>query len=807
MVRKTTYFGLFLVTLAMLMYEILLTRIFSVTMWYHLAFVAISVAMFGMTIGALLVYLIPSFFTEDRAKFHLSLSSLLFAVSIVFSFLTYLSIPLVRYTPFFSAVRLYSLALTYVVISIPFVFCGICVCLALTKFPRQVSRLYAADLAGAALGCILLVYILEITDGPTAVVAVAFLAAVGSACFSVDAGRRRLLRAAVVISVLLACFGIFHTALVHKHRPILQLVWIRGGQESRSLCIKWNSFSRIRVWGDPDRLEPPFGWGLSSVYASAPKVKQLHMNIDAAAFTPITAFNGDVSNLDYLKYDITNIAHYIRPNSKVLVIGSGGGRDILSALVFDQKSVLGVEINKDIIQIVNERYGDFSGHLDRHPNVKVVNDEARSYIARQSERFDIIQSSLIDTWAATAAGAFVLTENAVYTVEAWKSFLEHLTPDGLLTFSRWYLRDKPGETLRLTSLAAASLIELGVENPRDHIVILANTHLSEASEFQIGVGTIIVSRQPLTTHDLDAVEELADSLKFDLVLSPRASISPDFETVASGRGLDAFATGFALKIDPPRDDSPFFFHMLRFRDMFRSDLWEKQILKSNLMAVVILGSLLIVVLGLTFLCIIVPLLLTANKRSLRNCRADFIFFAAIGLGFMLVEISQLQRLIVFLGHPTYGLSVVLFALLLSGGIGSYFTQSLWGQQLSRRGAARLLLLLIVLVIFGIATPYAIHAARGAVTPVRIVSAAVLLFPLGVFMGMAFPLGMKIASNKSASLTPWLWGINGATSVCASVIAVVIALSWGISASFWVGFICYVIAFLAFLWSSREAASA
>ncbi len=180
----------------------------------------------------------------------------------------------------------------------------------------------------------------------------------------------------------------------------------------------------------------------------------------------------------------------------------------------------------------------------------------------------------------------------------------------------------------------------------------------------------------------------------------------------------------------------------------------------------------------------------------------FIFFSVIGFGFMLVEISQMQRLIVFLGHPTYGLSVVLFALLLSSGLGSFSTWRIGDLGTSTPAVVRLFLLLCALTVFGTLTPYLIDAFRGSITMLRILVATVILLPLGFFMGMAFPLGMKIASTKSPSLTPWLWGINGATSVCASVLAVVIALSSSISASFWTGLASYVIAFIGFVWASR-----
>jgi len=798
-VKKQTYLGLFMITLATLMYEILLTRIFSVTMWYHFAFMAISVAMFGMTVGAILVYLLPRRFTPQRAKYHLAVNSLLFAVFIVASFLVHLQIPPVDDA---SVLGQWPLVLTYVVIAIPFIFSGICVCLALTKFPGQVSRLYAADLAGAAIGCILLVYTLKITDGPTAVLVVALFAGIGGTLFATGEGRHLLLRVALVLTLLLAFFAVVNTVQVKKQRPLMRLKWVKGELESRPLYEKWNSFSRITVWGNPHKPEAPFGWGISPTYDPERKVRQLHMMIDASAYTPLTAFRGDLDEADYLKYDISNLAHHLRPGSKVFVAGSGGGRDVLSALAFEQESVLAVEINEEIIEAVNRRFGDFTGHLDSNPKVTFVADEARTYVAGHEDKFDIIQVSLIDTWAATASGAFVLTENSLYTVEAWKIFMQHLTSRGILTFTRWYFEHRPGEMYRLTSLASASLMQLGIEDPRKHMVIARRAGWQQATDEPDGLGTILVSREPFSDEDLDTLEQIAERMQFDVVLSPRVSADPAFATIASGRDLDEFMAEFPLNIAAPTDDSPFFFHMLRLKDVFNPALREQGVMSFNTKAVYVLGVLLISVIGLTFLCIIVPLILTTKKTALKGAFPLFVFFAAIGFGFMLVEISQMQRLIVFLGHPTYGLTTVLFALLLSSGLGSYLTQAIKNPG-SARPAIALLILLGVLIAFGSLTPLAIHGFQGSTTTARILVAVCLLFPLGLFMGMPFPLGMKLASTRLASLTPWLWGINGATSVCASVIAVVIALNSGISASFWTGFACYAAALAAFIWASRR----
>ncbi len=804
--RRHGYAALFLVALATLMYEILLTRIFSVTMWYHFAFVAISVAMFGMTTGAILVYVLPKYFTQAQAKSHLALSALLFAIFSIVGVLTHLCIPILTDRSLLSISGLYSVLLTYFSISVPFIFSGICVCICLTRFPKQVSKLYGVDLVGAAIGCILVIYALRMTDGPTAVVVVAFLASLAASLFAAEAGRARLARGAGITGLVLAISAVGHTILLEKQLPLFRVLWVKSKPDHAHLYEAWNSFSRVTVSGDPDVPQVPLGWGMSPACPSHLQTRRLWLEIDAFAGTGLTGFDGNLDGLEHLKYDLTNLVHYIRPNSKVLIVGAGGGRDVLSALKFGQKEIVAVEINPDIIRTVNGRFGDFTGHLDRYPQVRFVNDEARSYIARQQDRFDILQVSLVDTSAATAAGAFVLTENALYTVEAWKSFLEHLTPNGVLTVSRLYVQDVPAEVYRLTSLASTALMALGVETPRKNITLARGPggHREDVPCKIVAVN-ILVSKEPFSDDDLSTIEDVTGKLRFELALTPRVAADETFARIASGKDLDAFTASYPLNIAAPTDDDPFFFHMLRLRNAFAKDARNQGWWQFNMIAVYTLAILLVVVVVLTALCIIVPLLLTSERGTLTGALPLCAFFASIGLGFMLVEISQMQRLIIFLGHPTYGLSVVLFSLLLSSGCGSYLTQALSGPRLARPGAVLLLVLLAVLVTFGTVTPYAIARFDGSTTPVRILVAVAILFPLGLFMGMAFPMGIKVASARSEALTPWLWGINGAMSVTASVLAVAIALSAGISACFWTGVACYVAALVTFIWASTAPA--
>jgi len=523
---------------------------------------------------------------------------------------------------------------------------------------------------------------------------------------------------------------------------------------------------------------------MSPAYRPKQKLEQLYLNIDSGAATVITKFDGKLDSLEHLKYDVTALAHYLRRQDSVLVIGVGGGRDILTSLVFGQKRVVGVEINPDILDVLTDRFAEYSGNLQKIPGVTLVHDDARSYIARSTEKFGIIQASLIDTWAATSAGAYVLTENGLYTKEAWITFLNHLTPDGILTMSRWYYEAQPAETLRLAALAASSLMEMGVEDPRQHMMIVRKQDSSEIGQFS--VATILVSKRPFTDAEVDRIMQVSKEMEFLPVLTPRFTEQPDFERVASRSKYRELIRSYPLNIDAPTDDNPFFFHMLRAGDLLKASTYQGMN-ELNLKAVKVLGTSLGIVLGLSGIAIVTPLALRKRVRQARSARL-MIYFAAIGLAFMMVEIGQLERLIVFLGHPIYGLTVVLFVLLVASSSGSFY---------SHRMGHWIWLLPFFLAAFIMVSPAVTYRLMAASTPVRIVISALLLFPSGFFMGMAFPLGIRQARYAHGGApTAWYWGINGAFSVISSVLALVVAVFWGVTMTLLVGLTAYVVALVA-----------
>jgi hypothetical protein len=807
--RPITYAGLFVVTLTTLMYEIVLTRIFSVAMWYHFAFVAISVALFGMTAGALIVHTRPQWFRDEDVKHRMWQFSLAYGVSVAGAFVVQLAIPFV---PHLTMAGVASVALTCVVISVPFVCSGVVVCLALTKFPSRVNRLYAADLVGAGLGCVLLVAAFWWLDGPSLVIGIGALACVGAVLFAYDAGVRPS-RKALSVGALLALVVVtgVNSYRHSQGNPFIRILWAKEEQDSLHTYDRWNAFSRITVDGERTDVGRPAGYGMSSEMPEDMTVPQMSMLIDGVAGTMLTGYDGDEETTDFLRYDITNLGYYAIDGSDFdsAVIGVGGGRDVLTGLEFGAEEVTGIEINGNILDLDTDELGDFTNLTD-DPRVNLVNDEARSWLTRTDERFDMIQMSLIDTWAASSAGAFALTENSLYTTDAWQTFFDRLTPGGMLSVSRWYTIGgaEPFETLRTAALATEVLTRNGVENPRDHVLIYKGPEQNFAS----AAATILVSPDGFDRGALRTIQRNADRLGFETILTPTDVADDRFAEIVAPGGPDAGIDQYDEDLSPPTDDRPFFFQMASLDTFLSGEGFSNDLV---FRPVLVLGSLALAVLVLALFFIGGPLAAMGRRvkheGGHRGMGPYYLYFACIGLGFMLIEFSQLQRLNTFLGHPTYALAVVLFSLLLFSGVGSMLVERVIKPDRPRSLWVPLGALLVVLAVFGSITTAVTDAAAGGTTPVRIGVAVALLAPLALVMGMPFSIGMGAASRHPGAPTAFLWGINGATSVVASVTGALVAMFFGISVTFASGFVAYAVGAVA-LWlivrrlvSSRQEA--
>ena len=763
-VDRTILAGIAAVSAALLMTELALTRIFSVTMYYHFAFLAISIALFGLSASGVLVYVLRRRLAAIGTRDLLAAGALIHGVATLAALAWLVRIRVgLDYSPRNLALMLaiYGLA------ALPFFTGGAVISVAFARLSARINMLYAADLLGAAAGCLALIPLLNQLGAPGVVMIAAALSIAAAVGFSPAVWRRR------VIVIGLAIMAAPATAQLAQLGPF-DIVDTKGHEGDRVLFSKWNSFSRVAVY---DRAHGE--WSLSPTFTGS-RGESLFMDIDSAASTPIVRGTGRPEDAAYLRYELTALAYGLveRPSGfSALVIGPGGGRDLLSALVFGATRVDGVEINPIIVRdVMLQRFRDYSGSLYTDPRVAIHVDDGRSFVRRSADRYDVIQASLVDTWAATAAGAYTLTENSLYTAEAFGEYLDHLSDDGVLTITRWVF-----DGLRLVSLAQEACAARGLDASR-HLAIVRYDR----------VATFLLKRTPFTAAEVVRLRERSSELGFTVLYAPglEAPVIADepVEMVRSGTSAadyrrlilaadrQAFIDGYPLDIRATTDDRPFFFHTTRLANQFQVAFGRSMLFGNGLSALLTLFGISTV---LVLLFIVGPLV-AGGERPGPGWAGWLGYFGALGAGFMLLEVALLQRFVLLLGHPVYSLTVTLFSLLLGTGIGSLISRGVPPDGVLRATSRAIAAIVAVSLAAPVALPWLIDLAISWPLPVRLAVAVTILAPLGVLLGMPLPGGMRLLSAGRPEIVPWGWGINGAFSVIGATLAVFIAMNWGFS---------------------------
>lgn len=808
--RPLTYAGIFLVALATLMLEILLTRITSVIAWYHLAFFVISLAMLGMTAGAVMVFLLPSVFTDAQVPKRMTQATLAFAATTPIAAGMAMAIPLMPITGLMDFFALLAYGGT---LAIPFGLGGIALTLALTRAKLPASTAYGVDLVGAALGCALVIPLLDRVDAPSAALLASGVAALAGACFAlaspgVGTPAWRRLAGPLALALLLAWLGDANRMSWDRIRDRdeaaqaaspLRPAWVKGLREDPALFgfIGWNTYSRITV--EQTLKAPPFMWARSRVMPAEAQlaIPQRTIRIDGAAATMMFRHGDELDAHAHVDWDITSFAHELRPTGPAAVIGVGGGRDIIVAARAGHESVVGIELNDLIVRLHTDVMEDFS-RITRIPGVELVSAEARSHMAQETRRFSVITMSLIDTWATTGAGSYSLSENGLYTAEAWQTFMARLDDDGIYTVSRWYHPKSPGEATRMLALAMEVMWRLGAERPQDHLILLQNRE----------VATLLMSPTPFAKADLDLMQKRAGELGYSMVATPRRG--PLHEgplqslwAIEDQAELWRWTSAQELDFTPPTDDRPFFFNMLEpatwLADPDSVDSLDVSFL-GNLQATQTLVHATLVSVLLTLATILGPMLVRrrelagADKRDLAAAAG---YFALIGLGFMFVEIGLLSRLNVFIGHPTVALAVLLGGIIFFTGVGSLLSGRLAVETRPTLARVYPLVPFALVVIAVLASGPATHAFASAGMSTRVLAGVAIVAVPALGMGIGFPLGLRLVQARhriagGPELGPWLWGINGACGVCASGLALGCSMVWGVPTTLAVGAGCYAL---------------
>ena len=781
------YSAISVLAFSMIAVQILLSRICGVMFYYHFAFAGVTLAMLGLTMGALKVHTNPQRFLPSTVDAECAMHCFYAALYLAIGTLIMVDV----------SGRLFALAEPYgaggaaILVAVPlgllgfvraFAAMGVPVTLLLTSFPSFTSRLYAADLASAALSCILVIAALHFLDPISIVLLLAsMLAAVAWRFLSREPSHRRLglVRGmAIILSLLFVAQSLTYAS----GSPLFKVRIGKFALLEDLLFERWNTYSHVGIY--PNQVKRPFGWGFGKALDEKQygDVEQYWLKIDADAGTVLTKFDGDTDKTGYLKYDVVNLGYHLREIGHTGIIGVGGGRDVLSALTFGTPKITGIEINPAIFEALNKTFAHFTGKLGSYPNVSLVNAEARSFINSHGLTYDLVQISLIDTWATTAAGGLGLSENKLYTREAWKEFYEHLSSGGLLTVSRWFIPGRhQGEFYRMLSVANDSLKAFDPKiSARDH-VLAANAN---------DVVTLAVSKTPFTKAEIQNFLDVCERYGFTPLMTPELSFDSVSDVIMSGKATDKFYASLPLDFSASTDDRPFFFNMARFSDVLFQRTGSAHN-EHNSIAVSVLFFLAFGTLGVLAYAMLWPMakLYRERREQLGESVLFAAYFACIGLGFMFIEMSMMQRLMIFLGHPVYGLSVILFTMLLFSGIGSYFVK--YEDLRASTYIVRPALLIALLIATAWLMPLVIANSVHFDTTPRILVSVALLTPISFFMGMMFPLGIGAAKKKNSSLLPWFWALNGVASVFASIFSVVVSMSFGITVAFAAGILCYV----------------
>jgi spermidine synthase len=772
--------AVFLVSAAALAYELLLMRLLSIVQWHHFAYMIISLALLGYGASGTFIALFRRFLERHFLRVW-SLVAALFAAAMVACFALGQRVPFNALAIVWEPRQFLYLTTLYLVFFVPFFFAALCIGLAFTCSRAQIGRIYFFDLFGAGIGALGVVGALFVLTPQEAVRVFSGIALVASALAAFAARSRYLfgtpLAGAVLLLALPASLLELRMSPYKGLSEALQTVGTRvlGGYSSPLGLLTVVESPRV-----PFRHAP----GLSFATRFEPP-EQLALFTDGESFSTITRFDGDFGELGYMQDMTSALPYRLLERPRVLVLGAGGGSDVLMALYHGASRVDAVELNPQTVRLVAETFAGFTGALYDRPRVAVHVAEARGFVARSEDEYDLIQISLLDSFAASGSGVQSLSESYLYTVEALQEYLAHLAPGGVLSITRW-LNLPPRDSLKLIAAAAEALRRSGAPDPDKRVAMIRSWNTA----------TILVRNGAFTPEAIRIIRSFASSHSFDMAWYPsmpaseanRFNLLPEpwlYRGAAAllGREPQRFIDRYKFYIAPATDDRPYFFRFYKW-SAFEEVMglrahggaglieWGYLILLATVVQAAIAGAVLI----------LLPLILIRPEWPQRFGRRMGVYFFLLGLAFMFVEIAFIQKFILFLSHPLYAVAVVLAGFLLFAGLGSA-----WTAHRLRSGSHRISVGATVAVIGAVAAiylaalPSLFDRFLGLADGVRIAISLLLIAPLAFAMGMPFPVGLAKVAREAAAFIPWAWGLNGFASVLSASLATLLAIEFGFTA--------------------------
>jgi hypothetical protein len=742
---------------SVILIEIALTRLFSVLLYYHYSFLAVALALFGLAAGG--VSASRERF-EHRTEVMLHLRALLRRAAIALLGLVLL---LVITSPANESI---SVAVAAAMVSaVPLFLLGKALAMAIALGRTSIHRLYAIDLVTSAAAALLTIPLLALVQGPLVLAVPALLAIVLDA-FLAEPGRRRLPAACGVVLAIVLGFA------ATRDGPLMPL---RDPWWGEYVLERWNAHSRVRV----------SDW--------APGQRHLVIDKTAASRIPHVPNTGSQGPSTAVGSASTDVSYVLgRSPKRVAIIGVGGGPDILPALAEGATQIVGFELNGRIIELLRDGLDGYIT-LAHRPEVHLIHDEARHALQHRAEQYDVIRANLIDTWAATAAGGFVLAENGIYTVEAWRLFLNRLTPRGVLVTTRWYLPAAPAEAQRLVALAAEALDAEALPAGQHLVAVAIPTDMEDPlAGGPVQTITTIASRQAFSDQEVSALSAFAERRGGKLLVwpgQPQDSVRP-WATILTGSNRQAYVSSSTWAIDPPTDERPFFFLQLRPRDVLR---WSGDF--GYISAITVNGVRILMIAALLALAVAGVLTAVAiggrHRRGVPLPACGKAYFALLGMGYMAVQLALLQRLSLILGHPVTTLALVIATMLVGTGLGS----ALAGAQ--RLRAFPPWVLAVPPVVLGtliIGFGYIGELSRLSSLTAAALACGGVAGVTGLALGVAFPTGIRLFARSDVAVTE-AWALNGAFSVLGSVAGALGGLLLGSRGLLVAAMPCYVLAWM------------
>jgi SAM-dependent methyltransferase len=882
-------------------------------MWHHFTYMVISIGLLGFGASGSLLTATRLGEKKGAAERALVWTSVGYGISVVlaFCFTTFVRIDSLSLKD--KPENALALFLIYLIVFVPFLLGGLGIGLALTRFVKSVNKLYFGDLVGSAVGASLSVLALKAFGGSAAVVIAGCFGLIAAFCFSFATPRRYLVLSVPGLFVGLWLFlgftGMWPTVVSKIDWKVPYAV----GKEAATLEAVLADPEKVRMFGleDATIVKLPSATAEVEVGPHVPLSKPMiggDMGVVDAIQIPSRAVGQDGAAPTMLYKDAANLANFPflddtqaasayvahkasgRTDQKSMVIGVGGGVDVLVALANGAKHVTAVELNTAMIDMVTEKYDEYLGGLfttsPLAKQIDLVNSEGRAWLRSHEDKYDVIQMSGVDSYTALSGGAYTLSESYLYTVEAIQEFYEHLNPDGIVCYSRFMLKAPKAarETLRLANIAVEGLRKAGVPMPHKHVCVLrggidwASTMIKQSpfTEAEVEALRAFARREvfaglmfdPLMASDAEieplpehfsvlamkprtqlpiygvagvgaageealrafcaAAAEVAKGKAVSVQLLPEAMRSQpvaqlivaqlkkfkpqihsqaayfkqtitDFRDLlfAAGPSKDAFYDRYPFDVQASTDDSPFFFNFYKWSSLFGSAWQAKDVDAFNYQTDFPTGHFVLLV-SMVQILLIAALLIFLPLRKLRHdgVRVEgtwriFSYFAALGLGFMLFEIALMQKLVIFLGHPTYALSVVLTSLLASAGLGSLLAGRV---QVIRRSHLMMMLVCVLAAILScvFVVNNLLPQLLGLALWMRVMVVVLMLVPTGMLLGMPFPTGLRLVQDQCPHLIPWGWAINAFFSVLGSIVCIVLSMAIGFSNVFYVAAAVYVV---------------